>query len=340
MKKFLKTKNRKDAEVKANNRTEAGTRLREIRVRFWRTSNRVFFVLILICILIFNSTSPVHAETLRISPVILKLELSPGKKTEQVITVDNLLNSPLPLKATIDGFDANDEENGYKVTGEVVNSPLTKWINLDKADTIIPANSSEKFLVTINVPSEVPFGGYYAIIFFTPLITPLESADNSQINAKIGALALANIGTTAIQSQAEILDFSLNKKFFQNDSPKVTLRLKNTGLNFFTAQPQLSIKPFFGKTENLDFEEKTVLPGKVRRWEKNLDLKNHTGVFYTISLKTSLGNDQKITSSSYFFGFPIKQLSIYTASFILTFYLLRHFKRVIKAIKLLFKSDQ
>ncbi len=211
---------------------------------------------------------------------------------------------------------------------------------MDKADTIIPANSSEKFLVTINVPSEVPFGGYYAIIFFTPLITPLESADNSQINAKIGALALANIGTTAIQSQAEILDFSLNKKFFQNDSPKVTLRLKNTGLNFFTAQPQLSIKPFFGKTENLDFEEKTVLPGKVRRWEKNLDLKNHTGVFYTISLKTSLGNDQKITSSSYFFGFPIKQLSIYTASFILTFYLLRHFKRVIKAIKLLFKSDQ
>ncbi len=334
----MKEKNTIGAEALANNRTQAGTRLREVRVRFWRGSNQVFFSLFIIFLLIIFPKAT-YAETLRISPVVLKIGLSPGKTTEQNITIDNLLNVPLPIKATVEGFDASDEENGIKVTNEVVTSPLTSWMKLDTEDAIIPALSSQVFKATITVPSEVPLGGYYAVIFFTPIISPLDQSNNNQIGAKIGALALANIGVTNKNNEAEIPNFDFNKSFYQTDSPKVILRVKNTSLNFFTAKPQIKIKPLFGQEQIIDWEEKTLLPGKVRRWEKTIDLQNHYGFLYQASLQVSLENGQYATAQKIFFGFPFQQTALYIIFALILLYSLFHLKRIKKAVKLLFKPE-
>ena len=341
MKKILKLKNVQDAEVLANNRTEAGTRLREIRVRFWRTSNQAFFVfLILFPFYFLLNPYPAHAESFRISPAILKIELAPGKVTEQKITIDNLLDSPLPLKATIEGFDASDEENGIKVTDQVITSPLTNWIKLDNEDSIIPAKSSQTFTATITVPDQVPFGGYYAVIFFSPVLSPLELSTNNQIGAKVGVLALANIGVTNKENDANILNFDLDKTFYNKENPTALLRVKNTSLNFFTAKPTLTIKPLFGQKEVIEWEEKTILPGKVRRWEKAITFKNKTDIFYKVSLSVSLENGQFIHKTNYFWHLPKNKFLSFGAFLLLFLLIFRGRLNIKKAFRELFKSDQ
>lgn len=345
----LKTKNAHGAETLANNRTQAKikgdtTCLPAGRVRFWRGSNQMQFAKLTLFGLLFTLSffllpSLAHAQTLRISPALLKIELSPGKITTQEFLVDNLTNNPLPLKINVEGFDSNDEDFGIKVA-EKITTPLTDWISLDTTDTIIPANTQTKITATISVPNEVAFGGYYAVIFFDPLPSPLDTTiQGDQINARLGAITLANIGVTNNQNEADIITFSTDKVFYNNQFPQVTLRAKNTGLNFFTAKPTVVVDPLIGQTTTVDWEEKTILPGKVRRWTKQLNLPNNYGIFYKVSLSVSLENGQFIQESKNIFSFPLTATLKYITGIFVLIYCFKHSKRIKKALYVLIKKE-
>ena len=79
---------------------------------------------------------PTLKQMIRVSPVILKIKLEPGTTQNYQIKVGNLLDTPLPLKATVSGFDASDEEYGIAVSDQGIASPLMDWISLDEKDAI------------------------------------------------------------------------------------------------------------------------------------------------------------------------------------------------------------
>ena len=127
-----------------------------------------------------------YTQTIRVSPIILRINLSPGKTYHHIITVDNLLDIPMPLKASVEGFDSSNEENGIQITDQVVTSPLINWITINDADTILPAKSSKDFEIDIAIPEKVDIGGYYAVIFFTPILPNIDPETPNQISARIG----------------------------------------------------------------------------------------------------------------------------------------------------------
>ncbi len=284
-------------------------------------------------ILVSAQEKPNVKQMIRVSPVILKVSLEPGTEQNYKIKVDNLLDTPLPLKASVEGFDASDEEYGVTVSDQSIASPLMDWISLDEKDAILPALTSRDFNIKIAVPSSVPIGGYYAMIFFTPIFPGVP------VSSKIGVLALANIAVAEQKNQADIVTFNFDKVLYEKSPLLTTIRVKNTSLNYFTAKPTLTIKPLFGQDLTFELEDKTILPGKIRRWQRAFDLGNLYGGIYTATLSVSLENGDYIYSTTHFIGFPVKKLGLSLLFLIVSSYLLIHRKRVKKAVRLLFKGQ-
>ena len=236
------------------------------------------------------------------------------------------------MRVAVEGFDASDEEGGIRTSNQEV-SPLANWIKLNTSDVIIPAKNTYDFEAEILVPKKVPIGGYFAMIFFSPVVP------SKTVAAKVGVVMLANIGVAFDQkNNGEIVKFSFDKKLYQQSPVSAIIRVKNTSLNYFTAKPFLSIKPLFGNSQIFELEEKTILPGKTRRWEKVYSLRNLYHGLYKADLAVSLEKGDFIYSQTYFFGFPLYSAAAAILTIGIIIYGLVFRKRVAKALRLLMKG--
>lgn len=295
----------------------------------------IYTVIFLISIQISSPLAFAQGNTtqiMRISPVVLQVILDPGAKQTYKIKVENLLDTPLPMNAAVEGFDASDEEGEIKTQDHEI-SPLANWIKLNTSDVIIPAKNTHEFEAEVLVPKKVPIGGYFAMIFFSPRLP------SKTVAAKVGMVMLANIGVPFDKkNNGEIIKFSFDKKLYLESPVSTVIRVKNTSLNYFTAKPFLSIKPLFGKRQIFELEEKTILPGKIRRWQRVFDLGNLYHGLYKADLAVSLEKGDFIYSQTYFFGFPLYSAAAVILTAGLIIYGLVFRKRAAKALRLLLKG--
>ena len=136
----------------------------------------------------------VHAagQSLRVSPVIINVALSPDKTYTHEVTIENLTNAPMPLKASFNDFITTGEEGGY-VFQDTKTNPLLSWSTLSESEFILSPKEKKKLQLTIHTPKQIPLGGYYGVLFFEPVIQNSQPTTTT-INSKIGILMLANVG--------------------------------------------------------------------------------------------------------------------------------------------------
>ncbi len=269
---------------------------------------------------------------IRVSPVILNITLSPGKSYEYDLKVDNLLSSPLPVRAVLDNFEPTDEDN----SAQTQISPLVSWITYDPKDMIIPAKTQKIIHLKVNIPSRVPVGGYYATLYLEPVLPSQRTAQTTSIHTRIGVIMLANIGVPGLTRQAEIIQFSFDKWLYEKGPVKLTFRTKNLSLYHFSAKPFVILKPLFGPARKLEIEEKIILPGKSRNWTKDLELPDYWHGLYKATLAVSVGNGQQIIRSTYIFGLPFNKLAIFIGLIVLFLFVIRRRKNWKKFFRTLF----
>lgn len=280
----------------------------------------------------FAQTLPPVNQIIKVSPFLLRLNLLPGTTQNYPITVTNLSDQPLPINASVEGFDADNEDYGISLNTPSDN-PLTKWIYLDKTNSIIPSRSSEVFNARVAVPSSIPLGGYYAVIFFTPLSSPL----NQTINSRLGVITLANIGVqNSTQATMKVPTFYFNHLIYSGNPVDLTLRVQNSSLDFILVKPTLTIKPLFGSPEQFQLEEKTILPGKIRRWQDKISLKNLTSGIYLTKLTLSDEENHQLSLDNNLYIIPPKGLTLPILGALALIWLVLRRKRLIKALKVLF----
>lgn len=264
-----------------------------------------------LCVRLTHAVEPTFINsTLRVSPILLKIQLEPGSKHIYPISIENLTNAPMPLRANVEGFDPSDEQGGFTPNPPTNVSPLAHWISLSEPDAIIPAHQSHEFQVKISIPPTVPIGGYYAIIYFTPLY------QNGSIGSKIGVIALANIGVQdSLKNKAIITEFQFEKMIYEQTPITASLKIKNDALHYFSTKPILTIAPYWGKSDSVDLDEKTILPGKTRSWKRVFTIQNSKWGIYKATVSTSLGNGESIGKTIPLILLPIR----YILSALLTF---------------------
>jgi hypothetical protein len=281
----------------------------------------IFFVVFLIShfsSLIFPPKADAAEQSLRVSPVIINVSLSPGKTYTHEVTVENITNAPMPLRATLNDFITAGEEGGY-VFEETKTNPLLSWIKISETEFIINPKEKKKLQMSITTPKSISLGGYYGILFFEPVL-PTTTANGARVSSKVGVLMLANVGVTDPNAQkAEIIDFTMPLIDADGTLPAL-LRVKNISLNFFTAKPQLSITPllpsFSQSPHSITLEDKIIFPGKIRRWEEQSVIHGLAPNIYKMQLAVATGNGQNVTTGSYVLVFPYEKALV--ASILIT----------------------
>lgn len=296
-----------------------------------------FSFLILVTFLISHLSSLIspavaQEQTLRVSPAIINVTLSPGKTHTHKVTIENRSSMPMPLRATLSDFMTGGEEGGY-IFEETKDNPLLSWIQLNETEFILNPQEKKTIEMTITTPKSIPVGGYYGVLFFEPVVHG-EQVNVTKVNAKVGVLMLANIGVPDANAQkGEILDFSTD--FLQEDGTvPFLLRVKNISLNFFSAKPNLIITPLLpisSAQKQYELEEKTIFPSNIRRWTENSRVQNLQPNIYRATIAVSTGNGHVLTNEKYFMVMPLMHIAVTAVVLLLIIFLISKRKRLRKA---------
>lgn len=266
----------------------------------------IHWILLIPLILFAAPTAKAAEQSLRVSPVIINISLSPDKTYTHDVTVENLTDTPMPLRASFNDFITTGEEGGYVFENTKTN-PLLAWTKLNETEFILNPKEKKKLQLTIHTPKSIPLGGYYGILFFEPVL-PNAMPNATQINAKVGILMLANVGVPDPKApKAEILTFETGRVHSDGNLP-LTLRVKNISLNFFTAKPVLTISPIINLTgiqeRHIVLDDKIIFPGLVRRWTEDPAVSDLSPNIYKVNLTIATGENQSVSKSTYVMLFP------------------------------------
>lgn len=256
-------------------------------------------------LLLFPAQNALAQETdsgqlLRISPVIVQIPLSPSDTLTYEVTVENLRSIPLPLRVSKSDFTSESEDGGYVFT-ETAQNPLLTWMSFSEEEFILDAGEKRTITMTVRTPGTVNAGGYYGVVFFEPVLPFAQQ--QTTVATRIGMLVLGTLGFSEESKNAEILTLDL-PLITMPDSLPLTLRVKNTGLNFFTAKPILTLTPILGDEKQHFIEEKIIFPNTVRRWEETLSFAQTPAGFYKADLMVSTGNGNGVTQSQWMIILP------------------------------------
>lgn len=292
----------------------------------------VVFLHFALCIL---RLSPAFAQppsqTLRISPVIITIPLSPGKTHKQEVTVENLSDQPMPLRAHFSDFEQSSEDGGY-VLQETLTNPLLSWTTLDQTDLLIAPKEKKAITISIKTPRSVPVGGYFAMLFFEPVIPKTNTA--TLVQTRIGVLLLGSIGVPdAAAKKADILDFSFGTLQETTQAP-LLLRVRNTSLHHFTGKPIVTIEPLFGTPSKVILDDKFVFPGKVRRWEQTMAMPSSPNI-YRVKLAFSTGEGKLTYAKTHLILFPYTKTLVLLLVVGMIVFLIVKRKRIKHAIQIL-----
>lgn len=301
------------------------------------------YILILTFILFLLTPNNVFAQktaqqqTLRITPIFINMQLTPGSISTYEVKIDNLLPTPLGIKASVESIDATDEENGISFNIPKQNDPFVSWINFSDKDFIIPENQSKTIKLNVKTPENAKDGGYYAVAFFTPIVSkPLEKKYPTVVS-RVGSVILASIGTPKpIRSneKATIVEFKFTKKYESSPSQMI-LRVKNNYPFHYSVKATTEIVSLFSNKKVVELEDKRILPGKIRKWVKAVDLP--IGI-YKANTAVSLGGGDQIFAKTYFIILPVSTYLPIISGVLLIMFITFGRKRILKAIRALMKD--
>ncbi len=315
-----------------------------LNTKQWVKIYLIFFIILFLSA--FQMIPPVYAETntspqsFNVSPAIINVPLSPGKKYSYAITITNLSNKPLLLQASLKDFQTTGEEGDYLLEDTHTN-PLLSWLTLSKDTLILNPHEKKKINLMINTPKNIPLGGYYGILFFEPVLQNMDSG-KTRIIPQVGILLLANIGVPDPNAkQADILTFTTGL-FHQTNSFPLLLRVKNISLHFFTAKPILTISPLISfkptPVSPMYLDDRIIFQDKVRRWEEMITLPDNHPNIYKVNLAVSTGNGNYSTESTYLVVFPFANALLLLLLCIVIAFLIKRRKRLKGAFKALFHN--
>lgn len=267
-----------------------------------------------------NSVFAQEAQTvddlIRVSPFILNLDLKPNLKEEHKITIENLTDTPLPLRINPGFFDAYDETGKYIFPEKEPERSLARWLSIDNRELILPAKGKGIVTLTITTPAKIPEGGYYGMLFIDPIIAPQQGG--SIMQTRVGVLLLANIGDPELMPPP-IQYSNLDLPWLCGDltGTQTTFSVRNRSIFHIAAKPFIGIKPLFGNSSSVAIEDRVLFPGRSRIWE-NVTIKcpNIPGI-YTLSLNTSYGEGQQILTEKKLIVLPYQYVLIGLLIFVL-----------------------
>lgn len=268
-----------------------------------------------------------------VSPPLVEKEATPGNAYDGKVKITNPnSDTDLNVEISVNDFKANGEGGEQTFVDPAENSTfsLGTWITIDK-NVVLTANETKEIPYTVNVPANAEPGGHYGVIFFVPSVKKSASVTGNGVMAipKIGSLLLFKIPGD-IKYDANIQEFSINKKLFGDSKSSVDFvtRFQNLSSTHVKPQGNIVVRNTFGKeVTNLVVNEKmgNVLPDSIRRFDNNWEKKYGFGL-YKATVTLAYGDTGATTAEISFWIIPWKETAGVIIIIALVIWILSHLK--------------
>jgi hypothetical protein len=298
-----------------------------------------------IAAVVFAVTMNAHAQTqpktgLAVSPPTFELTANPGDTLKNSIRVDNIVDTPLEVTVDARNFTALGEDGGVSLSTDDDQYSLANWIKTTPSKIIIPARESKTFDYTINVPKNATPGGRFGSIIFQTASTAFGGQTGVAVSQEVGTLVFVKIAGTVVE-KASIAGFNTAGMFNDQGPVNFDVRVKNEGNVHFKPTGTITVSNFFGQTvATVPVNEQNVLPGAIRKMDASWDSGWLFGR-YNATLSLVYGKDQQvITASTAFWGFPYKLIGIVIVALgLIGAFLYPRRARIMRAFKILFGKE-
>ncbi|MBI5765976.1 hypothetical protein HZA71_01985 [Candidatus Falkowbacteria bacterium] len=210
---------------------------------------------------------PAIARATTISPLVIEVDLDPGRAIKKTISLYNETGQDLRLNGYIETFKPKGE-NGEAEIASALNYQALSWVGLPINAVNLKPGEVLEALVAINIPKTAQVGGYYLAVMWETAPTVRAGETPIGVSGRVGTLLLLKV-KGAVQEKLEISEFSTKNNFYNHLPADFSARLKNLGNVHIKPGGYLTIENIFGRVvENLPFnnDKGNILPQSIRKF--------------------------------------------------------------------------
>ena len=255
----------------------------------------------------YPKTPTVHAEEaekpamrIQISPVENRVTLNANETNEYTFNVDNTGSEGYSFKVYANPYSVLNEQYSPSFSNQNAHTQVSRWITFkndageygQEATYSVEAGQRKEVTYKITVPSDIPGGGQYAIVF----VEAIPKDDNSGGIRTVSRLGLRVFGRTngETKESAEILNHNMDS-FYMSGKIKTNGTVKNSGNADFNAIFKFKVEKIFGGVVYEDSKGYDVLPDTTRNIELTWEETPAFGIYRITSTLNALDQSRSTT---------------------------------------------
>ena len=274
---------------------------------------------------------------LSVSPPSFEISGNPGAIITNSVRLENMKSVPVRLAVDRRNFTAIGEDGAIGLTEEQCSFSLASWISVDPEDVVIPPKSTRTFTFNIKVPLNAEPGGHFgSLIFKTIPDSAALTGSGASVAQEIGALILLRLAGDT-KEEARVDSFKTAKSFYEFGPVVFEDRVKNTGNVHIKPRGNITITNLLGqKVATVEFENKNVLPGAIRKIDGTWDTKWRIGQYTATAVLIYGANNTQLANVTTFIVFPYRvAIAVFAVLAVLFTFIYRSRRRLSLAWKIL-----
>jgi hypothetical protein len=222
-----------------------------------------FSFCLLFCLALFGVSLAVPAQAMTVFSPVVELRVAPGEEQRGLLKLYNETDTPQALTAKIERFTAADQSGTPAfVSGDAASQDqFLNWFAVDTPTIQVAPEQVGLIPFTVRVPASATPGGYYAAIFWEPVVA--ETVGNLRVTSRVGTLVLVTV-TGDLRETAELQSFTRvpDRNVVTGLPLTFTATLANTGNVHIQPTGALTIRSWFGRTTTipLNSNQRSILP--------------------------------------------------------------------------------
>lgn len=293
----------------------------------------------IIGLLLVNFASAQERTGIGISPLTFELTANPGDVLTNQLKVSNTGGSTIGVIMQIEDFTVMGEIGHVKIEpAETETYSIARWVETEPKDFVLEPGEWKLVTFTIKVPENAEPGGHYGSILASTGAVMGEEITGTAIAQRVGALVLLSV-SGEVEEKIVVKEFSAPQYSEYGPIP-FTIRFENTGTVHVKPTGFVTITNWMGqKIADVEFPQRNVIPGSVRKIQAELNQKWLWGGKYTATLTGSYGTNNIPLSPVVitFWAFPWKVGIVILVVMIL---LVLSRRRWIAAFRVLIKGEK
>lgn len=178
---------------------------------------------------VFSQATDEGSLNLVTSPIPISLITEPGSTVSASLRVKNAGTRTETLEVGLMKFGAYGEEGKPKLVDREKGDDFFDWVSFSEKSFDVAPNEWKTITVTLKVPKSAAFGYYYAVTFSRAQEEKVTGPRQTAIVGATATLVLLEVRVPNAKREIEILEFSLDKKFYEFLPVTFTVKLKNKG---------------------------------------------------------------------------------------------------------------